>query len=448
MIDARLVKTISQEIGSGPALAWYLEKMQLAGTIDRCVPRHPNRTELSHGQAVVALVTMILNHSHALYHMQEWAQESLILSQVLPGIAASAYTDDRLGDSLDALFAADLDYVQSQVSLAICKAFALPVQSIHSDTTSLSFYGAYESPQAPFQAAAPPAVIPPGAPGPGTWARPSSPSLPAPQITYGYSKQHRPDLKQLVLSLSVTDEQIPLYGAVLDGNTADATTYVGQWLAVSRILGRSDFLFLGDSKLATRKNLREIIDQQGIFLAATPLTSKLKRWLRNQVARGKLKLRPFEPIAGQLTKEEVAGYTSIPRGRSRWVLALSTASGNSSSARRRWLSARIGKGKSRSRLACRAWKRSMGSSIGINGKPPSRFKKRSINCVVSTLWPTRSSRGRSRRPPTRSGVCAVPVDRGKPANTARSRRCVIVWNMPWIKRPWHACVVWTGYSFA
>ena len=100
-----------------------------------------------------------------------------------------------------------------------------------------------------------------------------------------------------------------MFGSVLDGNTADATTYLAQWLALSGLLGHSDFLFLGDSKLATRKNLREIIEQQGIFLAAAPLTPKLKRWLRNQLSRGKLKLRPVKPIAGQVSQDEVAGYS-------------------------------------------------------------------------------------------------------------------------------------------
>ena len=139
--------------------------------------------------------------------------------------------------TLHALFSADLDSVHSQVSLAICKAFALCVHSIHSDTTSLSFYGAYEL--------APTAVRPDEVPSAGLGAKLGGQPLAVPQITYGYSKQHRPDLKQLVVSLSVSDEQIPLFGSVLDGNTADATTYLAQWLAVSGIVGHSDFLFLG-----------------------------------------------------------------------------------------------------------------------------------------------------------------------------------------------------------
>lgn len=308
MVDSRLVRTISQEVGSGPALAWYFEKMKLQATIDRQIPGHPNRTELSHGQAVVALVTMILNHSHALYHMEEWAQRSRILSQVLPGIAASAYTDDRLGDTLDALFAADLDHIQSQVSLSICKAFEIPVEFIHSDTTSFSFYGAYEQP--------------PDAPSPGV-AQSTGPELTTlpgaavrpsiPCITYGHSKQHRPDLKQMVLSLSVTEQQLPLFGSVLDGNTEDSTTYLKQWMAVSQILSRSDFLFLGDSKLATRKNLRQIIDHQGVFLSAAALTPKLKRWLVKQLEKGALPLKPFATIDGQVTPADVHGYTYAQR---------------------------------------------------------------------------------------------------------------------------------------
>jgi transposase len=44
------------------------------------------------------------------------------------------------------------------------------------------------------------------------------------QARRGYSRDHRPDCKQLVLALVVTPEGLPLAYEIFDGNRADVTT--------------------------------------------------------------------------------------------------------------------------------------------------------------------------------------------------------------------------------
>jgi hypothetical protein len=41
------------------------------------------------------------------------------------------------------------------------------------------------------------------------------------QVTYGYSKDRRPDLKQFVLSTLCVDRAVPIWGKPEDGNASD-----------------------------------------------------------------------------------------------------------------------------------------------------------------------------------------------------------------------------------
>jgi transposase len=79
--------------------------------------------------------------------------------------------------------------------------YSLNTSFLHFDTTSLSFFGAYEREDF--------GSITPEMP-------------PAPRVTYGYSKDNRPDLKQILFGTLVTaDGGVPLAGHALDGNHSD-----------------------------------------------------------------------------------------------------------------------------------------------------------------------------------------------------------------------------------
>ncbi|WP_459904036.1 hypothetical protein, partial [Desulfosarcina cetonica] len=89
---------------------------------------------------------------------------------------------------------------------------------------------------------------------------------------FGYSKQYRKDLKQLVWSLSVSsDSAFPLFQQAYSGNTGDVETYVAQWHHLIDLLGKRDFLFVGDSKVASRENMAHIHDHGGFFICPLPM---------------------------------------------------------------------------------------------------------------------------------------------------------------------------------
>ena len=102
-----------------------------------------------------------------------------------PGLTRASLHDDRLGQSLDGLFAANLNRVFGAIALNALEVYALSTPWLHQDTTTITLYGAYE--EEPHRGAG---LVPP---------RPA----------YGHSKDGRDDLKQVLLSLGVSSEGLP-----------------------------------------------------------------------------------------------------------------------------------------------------------------------------------------------------------------------------------------------
>jgi len=279
----QILEFVARELGNGPVLKYYFDKMQLVKTIDELVPTRPQREKLTHGEAVAALITMLLNYSHALYAMEKWGAQNDILRSIFPYLEPSDYSDDRLARTLDDMFARGLRTIHSAVSLAMIRGFNLCVSNIHHDTTSFSFYGVYEEEES--EESEEPKVVAAGAQRP-------------PHITHGYSRDRRPDLKQVVSSLSVTEEGVPILAQVHDGNFADGPNYLEHWFELSRMLGRTDFLYLGDTKLSTISILAELIRREGCFLCPRPLTVKEQRQIAQAIKRGEIRLSQLDDRDG------------------------------------------------------------------------------------------------------------------------------------------------------
>ena len=93
----------------------------------------------------------------------------------------------------------------------------------------------------------------------------------APGITYGYSRDHRPDLKQL-LSILTTDADggVPVHFRCASGNTTDVVTHVQTWNTLRALTGRADFLYVADSKLCSADNMSHIANAGGRFVTVMP----------------------------------------------------------------------------------------------------------------------------------------------------------------------------------
>ena len=177
-----------------PLVLGVLRKLDVAGLIDRLIVPHPDQV-VSAGRAVEALVLAILDGHHALYKVGSRLDERGMLALLQPGLAPHSLHDTRLGQTLDALFDANLNQVFSAIALRTLAAYHVQTPWIHQDTTTIGLYGAYTAAQDDAQGPCP---------------------------AYGYNKDRRGDLKQVLLSLGVSgDGGLPLRMGLHDGNTSD-----------------------------------------------------------------------------------------------------------------------------------------------------------------------------------------------------------------------------------
>jgi len=253
----------SATVAALPIVNHFLARLRFSELLCRYLPPPDPRTQLDPAVTLCALLKCLILSRTPLYSVIEWA------SPLLPSLLGCSpaqlrqLNDDRIGRSLDRLFDADRDALLTDFVLHLVQEFSVPLQQLHNDSTTLTFYGRY--PQAD-----------------GTPMR-GRPTL---EITFGHSKDHRPDLKQLLWILTVTVEGVPIQFKVADGNTADVRTHLDTWQALCALVGRPDFLYVADCKLCSRPILRIIHQKGGRFITVLPRTRKedaqFRKWLAYQ----------------------------------------------------------------------------------------------------------------------------------------------------------------------
>jgi len=119
----------------------------------------------------------------------------------------------------------------------------------------------------------------------------------------------------LVLALVAQDGAVPVYFTAASGNVTDDTTHRRTWDVLCELVGRRDFLYVADSKLATRVNLSHIHRNGGRFISVLPRTRKedgdfRKRMLREQVTWQSL-LEKTDEAGNVLDRISVCGEPSV-----------------------------------------------------------------------------------------------------------------------------------------
>ena len=187
-----------------PLVLGVVRKLNVATLIDTFCPPHPAHV-LSCGRGVEALLLAILDGHHALYKVGARLEERGLLPLLQPGLARASLHDYRLGQILDALFAANLNHVLGAIALKALEVYAISTPWLHQDTTTLTLYGAYAEEARP-----------------GAQSQPAPESPIPPRPAYGHSKDGRDALKQVLLSLGGSSDGLPLRMGVRDGNTSDS----------------------------------------------------------------------------------------------------------------------------------------------------------------------------------------------------------------------------------
>jgi transposase len=177
-----------------------------------------------------------------------------------PGLERPSVHDTRLGQILDALFAANLNRVFGAMALTALKTYAIGTPWIHQDTTTIALYGAY--------------------------AREPDDTT-APRPAYGHSKDGRGELKQVLLSLGGSgDGGLPLRMGLHDGNTSDSIE-VPRAIEASLALGLDGVKgIVADSKAYSQRTLGLCLEQQMGLVTLVPRTCAMRQeveeWGRQQ----------------------------------------------------------------------------------------------------------------------------------------------------------------------
>jgi transposase len=251
----------SLEVGATPLVRLFLTRLDLPGLFEHHLPPLPGRPPALPSATVLGvLLTNLLLARQPLYALADWASRRVPEHLGLQPGQVDLLNDDRAGRALDHLHKADRASLLTALVRRAVTTFAIDLSEQHQDTTTVTFAGQYAN-QAPAEQTGRP-----------------------PRITFGYNKDHRPDLKQLLYSVTITaDGAVPVHCKTYDGNTTDDQVHRDTWLFLRGLLGHSDFLYVADSKLCTRDNMGLIADHRGRFLTVMPRTRSEDAWFRDHL---------------------------------------------------------------------------------------------------------------------------------------------------------------------
>ncbi len=255
----------SHTIGALPLVNHVLRRLRVDALLHQHLPPPAPHAPLPSSVTLGVLVRNLVLARVPLYGLGEWARPWVPTLLGLQPAQVPLLNDDRVGRALDRLFDADRRALVTALVVHMIGEFRIALDQLHNDSTSLTLHGAY-------------------ADATGRRVR----GQPTARVTFGYNKDHRPDLKQLLWILTVSaDGAVPVHFKVTDGNTEDSTTHLETWTVLRALVGSAHFLYVADSKLCTRETLKRIHEQGGRFLTVLPRTrqedARFKAWLQDHL---------------------------------------------------------------------------------------------------------------------------------------------------------------------
>ncbi len=218
-------------------VAAVCQDLKIAERINIRLPADP-RKKVSSGIATIAMIINGLGFTNRTLYLAHRFFESKPIERLLGvNLKAQDITDDTLGHALDDIAEYGSSKLFAEVAFEIAIENNLLGVTNHIDTTSLLVHGAYAVEDEPQTI----------------------------EVTHGFSKDHRPDLKQVVLSLVVNGpSSIPLWMDPLDGNSSDKVSFHETIKNVeefrSQINLNDHFKWIADSALYTKERLLKTND--------------------------------------------------------------------------------------------------------------------------------------------------------------------------------------------
>lgn len=254
------------------------------------------REKMSAGILVKAILINGLGFvSRPLYLFNQFFDDKAIEILLGEDVKRDYINDDKIGRVMDKLYKYGLNNLFIEIGLLVIKKFKIDTKSSHLDATSFHLHGKYKSEENQEKESE------------TTRERPII-------ITKGYSRDHRPDLKQCVLDLiTSSDGDIPLLMRAGDGNEADKAVF-GKILAEFKKQIVFDSIMVCDSALYSQENLKLIEHLK--WISRVPMTIKKARELVQSVEieeinPEEIKRRVALKLDGYKWKEEIVNYGGI-----------------------------------------------------------------------------------------------------------------------------------------
>ncbi len=260
------------------------DEIGIVKTIDKLIPPDP-QMKLSHGECVKLMVINGLGFTSRSLYLEAQFFSTRPVNRFLKKDCESSINDDRLRRTLNELFDSGCESIFASVASEAALRFGVSQKFRHLDSTSMEVHGAYED-EPGFQL-----------------------------ISFGYSKDHRPDLKQFMIYLmSSQDGDVPLLAKTVEGNSSDKTLFREQLKELQKqIREGEDTYFIADSALYTQKTITTISESMKWITRVPETLSEAKQVVQYA--------EPLEELeAGYSGKEFVSEYGEVQQ---RWLLVYS-----------------------------------------------------------------------------------------------------------------------------
>ena len=240
----------SQVIDHLGLVAGMFDELGMGEIIDQATQQNPEMRDLTVGEAVKAMVLNGLGFiNQALYLVPRFFQNKPTYQLISPRVSPQQLNDDALGRALDTLYAYGVTELYSLLAATAAERLGLAPRFVHLDTTSFHVDGRYNSDEEPGEQ-----VV---------------------HITRGYSRDHRPDLNQVMLELMVEHQAgIPLLMRPLSGNSSDPQGFgEAVRLHVNQLHTTYGLTYLvADSALYSEANLAKLAQTQMKWITRVPAT--------------------------------------------------------------------------------------------------------------------------------------------------------------------------------
>jgi len=228
-------------------VAGMCQELGVAEFFDQAHPNQSEHRKISCGQLVVSMILNGLGFVGRTLHMYpEYFAERPVERLIGKGIKAEYVNDDALGRCFDQLYGTGVSELYQGLSERVVTHLGLPCEGINLDSTSMHVDGQYTDDGAETNAI---------------------------KITRGYSRDHRPELNQVVLNL-ITENQagIPVYMQAASGNINDAEGFKKIVKAHIRSLKAAQKCryFIADAALYVAETIQSLSQQKQLFITRVP----------------------------------------------------------------------------------------------------------------------------------------------------------------------------------